>query len=120
MVEPTKDTGLWLRRFHDADPGAPRVICFPHAGGSASWFLPVASALTPRADVLSVQYPGRQDRRQEPLVDDIVTLAGQITDVLAELDERPLLFFGHSMGAVVAFEVSRALAARGLAGPEHL
>ncbi|NLU76562.1 thioesterase [Streptomyces sp. HNM0575] len=114
------DTGLWLRRFRQSAPDAPRLVCFPHAGGAATWFMPVAEAMAPRADVLAVQYPGRQDRRSEPPVDDVLVLAARITRVLTELEDRPTLFFGHSMGAVVAFEVARALAARGKRGPEHL
>ncbi|GAB2771846.1 thioesterase II family protein [Amycolatopsis magusensis] len=119
-VTSTPDTGLWLRRYHPARPGAPRVICFPHAGGSASWYHPMSAALSPKAEVFSVQYPGRQDRRGERPVDDLADLAGRVAGVLAGLADRPLVFFGHSMGAVVAFEVARAFAARGLEAPAHL
>ncbi|GFH34441.1 thioesterase II family protein [Streptomyces pacificus] len=109
---PVSDTDLWLRRFHDAPQGAaPRVVCFPHAGGAASWYMPLATALAPRAEVLAVQYPGRQDRRGEPLVDDVRVLARRITEVVAPLRDRPLVLFGHSMGASVAFEVATALQA---------
>ncbi|MBN6040626.1 thioesterase II family protein [Amycolatopsis sp. 195334CR] len=114
------DTDLWIRRYHPARAGAPRVVCFPHAGGSASWYHPMSAALSPRAEVCSVQYPGRQDRRGERPVDDVTELAGRIAGVLAGLADRPLVFFGHSMGAVVAYEVARAFAARGLEAPAHL
>ncbi|MEU6084275.1 thioesterase II family protein [Streptomyces sp. NPDC047108] len=104
------DDGLWCRRFNPAPDAAHRLVCFPHAGGSASYYLPVSAALSPRVDVVAVQYPGRQDRRNEPLIDDVGTLADRVHEVLLrDRDSRPLTFFGHSMGALVAFEVARRL-----------
>lgn len=119
MSVPPADDGLWCRRFHPAPEAAHRLVCFPHAGGSASFYLPVAAALSPHVDVLAVQYPGRQDRRSEPLIDDIGTLADRIHEVLRGWADRPLTFFGHSMGAVVAFEVARRFERYG-GGPVRL
>ncbi|OPC80287.1 thioesterase [Embleya scabrispora] len=101
----------WIRRFHPAADQVPRLVALPHAGGSASFWFPLSAALKERVEVLGVQYPGRQDRRAEPLVDDIDTLAERITEALDPwLDERlPLVLFGHSMGAVLGFEVARRL-----------
>lgn len=113
------DDGLWCRRFNPAPDAAHRLVCFPHAGGSASYYLPVSGALSPRVDVVAVQYPGRQDRRAEPLIDDIGALADQLYEVLRGRDDRPLTFFGHSMGALVAFEVARRFERDG-AGPVRL
>ncbi|GGL17887.1 thioesterase [Sphaerisporangium melleum] len=111
----TPETGRWMRRFRPAPDARTRLICFPHAGGSAAYFHPVAKALTPGLDVLAVQYPGRQERRQEPCIQDIPTLADRLTAEVLPLADRPMAFFGHSMGAVVAFEVARRLQARGIA-----
>ncbi|HEY8984557.1 MAG TPA: alpha/beta fold hydrolase [Streptomyces sp.] len=108
MVE-KNDDGLWIRRFADARDAPFRVVCFPHAGGAASYFLPVAKALAPGAEVLAVQYPGRQDRRHEPGVTSVVGLAETIASVLRPSLDRPTVLFGHSMGASVAFEVARRL-----------
>jgi surfactin synthase thioesterase subunit len=99
----------WLRRYHPATDGAPTLVCFPHAGGSASWFHPVSAALTPAVEVLSVQYPGRQDRRDEPCAGSIEGLADAITEVLRPVAGPRTALFGHSMGAVLAFEVARRL-----------
>lgn len=98
------DTGLWLRRFCEAPEGAPRLVCFPHAGGSASWYQPFARHFDGRAELVAVQYPGRQDRRSEPLLDDVRALADRIAPLLTH--DRPLHLFGHSMGALIAFEVA--------------
>ncbi|MGI5501277.1 thioesterase II family protein [Lentzea sp. CA-135723] len=100
----TLDTGLWLRRLTEAPAHAPRLVCFPHAGGAASWYQPFVQHLQGRAELLAVQYPGRQDRRSEPLVDDVRALADEIAPLLPA--GRPLHLFGHSMGAMVAFEVA--------------
>ena len=70
------DTDRWIRRFHRSPPGVPRLICFPHAGGAANFFFRLSAALQPDVQVLAVQYPGRQDRLDDPLVDDITVLAG--------------------------------------------
>ncbi|MFJ7085948.1 thioesterase II family protein [Streptomyces griseus] len=82
---------------------------FPFAGGSASSFHAYSAALSSRFRVLCVQYPGRQDRVREALVDDVRELAGGVLADITELDDRPLAFFGHSMGAVVAFEAAHML-----------
>jgi surfactin synthase thioesterase subunit len=102
----------WARQFHCADAGAPRLVCFPHAGGAASAFFRLSAELSPAVEVLAVQYPGRQDRRYEPLIDDIGRLADQIhrvSRIEGWVEKRPMAFFGHSMGAIVAFEVARRL-----------
>lgn len=104
----------WLKRFHPAAPGAPRLVCFPHAGGAASAFHPLSAVLAPAVDVLAVQYPGRQERHAEPLVDDLFVLADRLADVLAAEVSGPMAFFGHSMGASLAFEVARRLGPVGL------
>uniref|UniRef100_UPI0039BFB5BB thioesterase II family protein n=1 Tax=Lentzea alba TaxID=2714351 RepID=UPI0039BFB5BB len=95
---------LWFRRLTEAPAGAPRLVCFPHAGGAASWYQPFAEHFEGRAELVAVQYPGRQDRRSEPLIDDIRRLADQIAPLLTR--DRPLHLFGHSMGAMIAFEVA--------------
>jgi surfactin synthase thioesterase subunit len=107
MAEVEADAGLWIRRFHPAPQAMTRLVCFPHAGGSATFFRPVSQALSPAVDVLSVQYPGRQDRRKEKAVDSITDLADQIFAALCPWADRPVVLFGHSMGAIVAFEVAR-------------
>ncbi|ARP74541.1 thioesterase [Streptomyces pluripotens] len=107
------DLALWARRYHQAPGSAVRLICFPHAGGSASFYFPMSTAFAPGADVIALQYPGRQDRRLEPCLTDIEELADRITGTLLQLDEKPTLFFGHSMGAVLAFETAWRLERKG-------
>ncbi|AGL15949.1 thioesterase II family protein [Actinoplanes sp. N902-109] len=104
---------LWIRRFHPAGSAGQRLVCLPHAGGSAAFFRPLSAALAPETDVLSVQYPGRQDRRSTPGMTDLHELARGVADALGRWRDRPLVLLGHSMGATLAFEVARLLEDRG-------
>ncbi|KQX77120.1 MULTISPECIES: thioesterase II family protein [unclassified Streptomyces] len=109
MAAPSTPTSAWVRRFHPEPEAATQVICFPHAGGSATFYFPVAQALSPAVDVLAIQYPGRQDRRVEPCIDDMDTLADLVSEELRPWLDRPFTLFGHSMGATLAFEVALRL-----------
>jgi pyochelin biosynthesis protein PchC len=109
VSEQAVKTDVWTRRFHIAHPGLPRLICFPAAGGSASFYYPLSQAMRGTAEILAVQYPGRQDRRAEKNVDSIPELADRVFNALRDLLDRPPALFGHSMGAVVAFEVARRM-----------
>ncbi|MFE0176316.1 thioesterase II family protein [Streptomyces sp. NPDC059002] len=109
MATPAGDDALWIRRYRPRPDGAVRLVCLPHAGGSASFFHPMATGMPDSVDVLAVQYPGRQDRRTEPCVPTVGDLADHVTRALLPWADRPLLFFGHSLGATLGFEVARRL-----------
>ncbi|UED87258.1 thioesterase II family protein [Streptomyces profundus] len=97
----------WVRRYHP-NPHAPfRLVALPHAGGSASYFFRFAELMAPTAEVLAVQYPGRQDRIADPPLPSVELLADAAHLALRPFADRPLAFFGHSMGAVLAYEVAR-------------
>lgn len=103
------DGELWIRRFHPSPDSSIRLVCFPHAGGSASFFYPLSRALFPKVEVLAVQYPGRQDRHGEPCVDSIPELAERLLELIVDGTAPPFAFFGHSMGALLAFELAGLL-----------
>jgi pyochelin biosynthetic protein PchC len=104
----------WIRRFAPFPDASSRLVCFPHAGGSASYFSPLPRMLPSAVEMLSVQYPGRQDRRHEPCCDSVAELADRATEALRPWADRPLVLFGHSLGATVAFEVARRLEQEGI------
>jgi surfactin synthase thioesterase subunit len=119
MSQPSAGDNLWCRRYRPARNAAARLVCLPHAGGSAPFFLPVAVALSPGVDVVAIQYPGRQDRRTEQPISDIAVLADQVHAILRRQPEMPVTLFGHSLGAILGFEVARRLEADGH-GPVRL
>ena len=103
----------WCRRYSPSSTATARLVCLPHAGGSAPYFRPVAMALSPSVDVLAVQYPGRLERRAEAPITDVGLLADEIHGILTRQPPLPTTIFGHSMGASIAFEVARRLEASG-------
>lgn len=101
---------VWTQCTEPRPFAAQRVVCFPHAGGSPYFFRGWAKALTD-FEVHTVCYPGRAERITESPATDILSMARHIADSVKELmgDGRPTALFGHSMGAIVAYEVAAAL-----------
>ena len=102
------DSALWVRPLVNRPNAGRRLVFFPHAGGAAGYFRPLSAALPPDVEPVAIQYPGRQDRRREPPASSIDELADAMAEVLGDSPAHtPTFFFGHSMGAIVAFEVIR-------------
>ncbi|WP_405606530.1 thioesterase II family protein [Streptomyces sp. NBC_00076] len=105
----------WIRTFHPA-PGAPtRLLCLPHAGAGATAYHALSAALPDGIEALCVQYPGRLDRIGTPCLDSIDALADGVCAELAHPGNGslPVAVLGHSMGALVGYEVTRRLEAQG-------
>lgn len=98
----------YIRRSRRAQARC-RLICFPHAGAGVSFFNDWPALLPPEVEVVGVQLPGRQDRIAEPPFTDVDRLVATLTHVLRPLLTIPVAFFGHSGGALAAFELARAL-----------
>lgn len=109
----------WFRCVESRPWASLRLFCFPYAGGSAVAYRSWPKETTAAVEVHAVQYPGRADRMDDPLIDDAHQLARLIAGSMAPLMDRPAALFGHSMGAVLAYEVARLLQERGSA-PVHL
>jgi surfactin synthase thioesterase subunit len=112
-------SGRWIRGYRRVPGGVP-LFCFPHAGGAASYFHPWPASLAPGIEVLAVQYPGREDHAGEPCLTSIADLADQIHAALGPWLSGTFAFFGHSMGAILAFEVARRIAREEGRGPARL
>jgi surfactin synthase thioesterase subunit len=92
---------------------APRLLCLHHAGGNGAFYLSWAADLAETCEVWTVNLPGRRGRVLEPLITDLDTLVAELADAAEALLDRPLAIFGHSMGALLAYEVARELRRRG-------
>jgi medium-chain acyl-[acyl-carrier-protein] hydrolase len=112
--------GTWFQCRKPNPGGQLRLLCFPYAGGGVSVFRVWPDRLPSEIEVWAIQLPGRDGRLREPIPADIQTLAGALADGLGPLMDRPFACFGHSMGALLAFEFARELRRRRQIGPTHL
>jgi medium-chain acyl-[acyl-carrier-protein] hydrolase len=110
----------WLP-FARPDPTARlRLFCLPFAGGGATVFRSWSQGLPPTVQVCAVQPPGRETRFREPAFTRMPPLVAALADALGPHLGRPFALFGHSLGALVSFELARELRRRGLRSPEGL
>ncbi|MFE4104876.1 thioesterase II family protein [Almyronema epifaneia] len=97
-----------------------RLFCFPYAGGGAAIFRAWAFQLPPEIEVCPIQLPGRENRFSQAPFTRMLALIHALSPALLPLCDRPFAFWGHSMGALVSFELARYWHYRGLACPQHL
>lgn len=110
----------WLA-YREVNPRARlRLFCFPYAGGGASIYRGWAAALPGDVEVCPVQLPGRESRLRDQPFDRLEPLIQAAADALSSHFTMPFVFFGHSMGAMIAFELTRELRRRGQTLPLHL
>ncbi|MEU3032769.1 thioesterase II family protein [Streptomyces incarnatus] len=112
---PSSSPSTYVTRHTRPEHPTRRLVCFPHAGGAASFFRPWARYVDPSVELLAVQYPGRENRFREALIPTMNPLASAIADELLTLPPLPTVFFGHSMGAAVAYETLLRLQQAGAA-----
>jgi medium-chain acyl-[acyl-carrier-protein] hydrolase len=110
----------WAAFWRHPPDATRRVFCFPYAGGSASAFRDWSDYLPRSVAVCPIQLPGRWNRMHEPPLTDLRTLLDALVPALRDHLDLPFVFFGHSMGALVAFELARELRRRYAREPEHL
>lgn len=115
---PAQPQSRWFLSGTDEPRAVPRIFCFPHAGGNSRAFLSWQSRLRVPAEIVAVCVPGRGHRLAEPAPGSVAELADGAAEAIAAADDQPVYLFGHSLGAVVAFEVARRL--RGLPVLRHL
>ncbi|CAO3437804.1 thioesterase II family protein [Azospirillum doebereinerae] len=112
----------WLVRFNRRARPALRLFVFPFAGGSAMYFHRWARLVPDAVDLVGVQYPGRCSRLSEPGLTEFAALVEGARHAVEPLlpDADRTAFFGHSLGALVAFELTRSLRAQAARQPDHL
>jgi surfactin synthase thioesterase subunit len=86
-----------------------RLFCLPYAGGGASIYRTWNVERPSRIEVCPIQLPGREDRYREPAFTSLIGLSRAITRELLPYLDKPFAIFGHSLGALLAFETARSL-----------
>jgi len=97
-----------------------RLFCFCYAGGNASTFLDWQSAMHPEIEICAIQLPGRGSRFHEPPLENFSELVATLSILIGKNSTLPFVFFGHSLGGLVAFELARNLRAQGFTMPQEL
>ncbi len=101
------DTSAWLLRPRMSSRARLRLFCLPHAGGGAQMFRGWAAHLPLDIDLCAVQLPGREKRLREPAYARLEPLVEEMARVLSAEIDLPFAIFGHSMGALLGFELAR-------------
>jgi medium-chain acyl-[acyl-carrier-protein] hydrolase len=99
----------WIVRYRPNAQARLRLFCFSYAGGGASVFRPWLDLLPPEVEICGIQLPGREHRLAEPAYRRIGPLVQAAAGALYPYLDRPFAFYGHSMGALVSFELARQL-----------
>lgn len=110
----------WFVNFRPNPRAGVRLFCFPYAGGGASVFRTWPADLPSYFEVYAAQLPGRGARMAESPFTHISAMVASIADGLRPHLSKPFAFFGHSMGAIIGFELARLLRREGRPGPFHL
>ena len=100
--------------------GAPKLFCFPFAGGSARSLSPLGDRLPTWLDTHYVELPGRGGRSDEDLVTDMGQMVEELADDLAPMCTGTFAFYGHSMGAILAYRTAILLGERYKLNPQLL
>ncbi len=110
----------WIHYQRQADTISRRWFLFHHAGGSASTFVRWFKHIPNNTAIYCLELPGRGRHSQQAFITEWKVLMPAITRSISHLLDRPFIFFGHSLGAGVAYELSQALNAFKLPTPQHL
>jgi len=119
LTRAASDSSLWFPALKSRQDAPLRLICFAYAGAGIAAFRAWPETLTEAIELRVAQLPGRGARLREDRFERMPPLIETLAETLHPLLDRPFAFFGHSLGAIVAFEVARKLRGRSLT-PVHL
>ena len=109
----------WFVNPHPRPNADLRLICFPYAGGNASSFTPWLKQLDTNIELIAIQAPGRAARLFETPFNRMDALVDELLPLIPQLLDKPVIFYGHSLGSRVAFELMTRLKAKGMSLPVH-
>ncbi len=118
--ESRRPLNSWISRPRPNAQAILRLFCFPYAGGNAMIYRLWPELLPANIEVCHVNLPGRGNRLQEPAFTDVSTLVEALTEPVAAYADKPFAFFGHSMGALISFELARSLRRKNLPQPSYI
>lgn len=101
-------------------PAALRLVCFPSAGHGPAMFRPWLPLLPPDIELVIAHLPGRESRWSEPALTRIADVVTALEQAIRTHVKPPYVFYGHSLGALIAYEVARRLDSSEAARPQHL
>lgn len=120
LPDPGRDGRFWVTPPREEDPAALRLFCFPHAGAGGGIFLEWGGRLPRHVQVVGAHLPGRGTRTGEAPLDSVAGIVAALSRAIGRWDGVPMVFFGHSFGGIVAYELARALVREGRAAPQAL
>lgn len=97
-----------------------QLLCFHHAGGSASFYFNWKNKVKKNVSLMAIQLPGRDNRISEPFLLSFDVVLDEIIEAIRPYLSVPIIFFGHSLGAYISFEVARKLQQDNMTLPRHL
>ena len=112
--------GAWISPRTEIDETKVRLFCLPHAGAGTAIYNTWKRFLPPSVELCSIQIPGREARIAEPSYTDCARLIAEATAALSGYMDKPYAIFGHSMGALLAFDLARSLRSAGYPTPSCL
>lgn len=115
-----KEGNLWFPNVRSDSRVQLRLFCFPYAGGGTNIYRSWAAKLPPQVDVCAAQLPGRGQRIREASYTNVPELTKGLAEGIRPFLNQPFAFFGHSMGAMLAFELTRELRRTQNPQPVHL
>lgn len=120
-IKYTKKESRWFNNYKLPQQGLLRIFAFPYSGAGATAYYHWAQLFkNSPIDFIGVQPPGRENRLEEIPYSNLSLLVEDLLPAIRPLLDKPFIFFGHSLGALIAFELCRALQCENLPLPQHL
>lgn len=110
----------WFLEYEKKPQATIRLFCFHHSGGGASAYYPWRELLSPYIEMVSIQLPGRENRFTEPLNNNLKDITTQLREGFHLYKSKPFFVFGHSLGALIAFEFVKSVQQHYGMHPHHM
>ena len=99
----------WFSIFRPNPDAKLRMFCFSYAGGGTTTFRRWFHRLPSWVEIVAIRLPGREERLQDEIYTQMDTLINALQEVFLDYLDKPFVFFGHSMGALVSFNLAHSL-----------